>query len=201
MKKTLILTIALFFSVLASADELYDRNLVLDEALQEQNYDKIFPILYPQMIKKDSKLSEAEISSDLRWLSSKSELGHVPLYYFLSWKLIKTDIMQSRKYNAMGRIGLMLDAKECIIPPKIPTIYVMLEGRLFENNMPLREDNAAWAVAVNDALIWYKNHSDTPPASWYCGDGNTLEQEEAKTAKAAYWQKIKINNDVDLPHH
>lgn len=197
----IIYLIPLLFSSLACSEKLLDRSKFLDVALEKQDYQNILTTLYPYLINKNAQLSEQEATQDLTWLKSKSELGHVPLYYFLSWKLIKTDILQSRKFNAMGRIGVMLYANECIRSPQYSPLYIALEGRVIENNTPLRDDNAAWAVAVNEALSWYKLHPDTPSAIWHCGNNNMLEHDVADAKRASYWQKIKVSNDADLPHN
>lgn len=201
LKKFCFFIFVLILSVPALADELGDRTQLLDEALQKQEYSKILTILYPQLIQKGAQLSEAENNHDLYWLSSKTELGHVPLYYFLSWKLMKSNLSESRKLNAKGRIGVMLDANECIRAPQYSPFYIALEGRLIQNNMLLREDEAAWTVAVNDALVWYQNHPNTPSASWRCGNNNLLTPEGAKAARVAYWQKIKVSNDAKSHHN
>ena len=110
---------------------------------------------------------------------------------------MSTDVEESRKWNARARVGIMLDQKDCAKEPRTPW-YMVFEGRLIANNMPLREDEVAWARSVDEALSWHASRSDHQPMVWYCGPNNLLPKEAATVGREGYWKKIKEHNDKKL---
>lgn len=182
----------------ASDSQRSERSSRLDSLIAQQNFDQLLYVLFPQTTQgKLPPLSAEEEAQDIAWLSAQAVNGHVPLMYFLSWKLMSNDINESRKWNARARIGVMLVQKECVSDPRSPW-YLILEGRGIANNMTVRDSDLLWYRAVDEALSWHANGREHLSTSWYCGSTNVLPLPAATDARAAYWQKIKTHNDAQL---
>ena len=194
---TLIFFAALCVSAAIAAPSS-DRIAQLDSLIEQQNFDQLLYRIFPQVSQgRVPALSADDAKQDIPWLRVKSEEGHVPLMYFLSWKLLEVDVEESRKWNARARVGIMLDHKDCAKDPRSPW-YTIFEGRLVANNMTLRENDALWYRSVDEALSWYTQRSSRPSTVWYCGPNNILPQDAADAGRAAYWKKIKENNDKKI---
>jgi hypothetical protein len=196
MRKTLAI-VSLLAAVVASA-EPSDRNALLDSLITQQNYDQLLYRLFPQASQgRVPPLTKNESEGDVSWLRVKAEEGHVPLMYFLSWKLMGSDLEESRKWNARARIGIMLDQKDCARDPRSPW-YMIFEGRLIANNMTVRDSDPLWYRAVDEALSWHAAKSGHPSMAWYCGSANLLPADAASEGRLSYWKTIKEHNDKKL---
>jgi hypothetical protein len=187
---------------------LEERLITLDRALSVEDYPSILRLLHP-LAPGGGRLAQVgpqEAAFDLRWLQARAPRGDVPLRYMLSWRLAAYDVDAARNSNALGRIGAMLDSKNCIKPVQA-LMYDLLESNKLGDNQAMRLNEAAWARAIDAALRWYGPSTrgllsapgaKLPSAKWLCGDENVLPDVQAQQARAAYWALIKKNNDAVL---
>jgi hypothetical protein len=79
-------------------------------------------------------------------------------------------------------------------PPQPAPLLFMLEGEAVVDVMPLRKENPAWAVAIEQALAWDRSLDAPAEAGWYCGAGNVKAAADALAARQAGWQRLFDGN-------
>lgn len=183
----------------AFSGETTPRVARLDSLLAAHDYEKIMYELFPEYKGAPATLTSASYKEEnLSWLKANAPKAEFPLRYFLSWILKDTDLAEARKWNASGRIALMLDIEACKNRRDRGIVwYMIVEGR---DSTLMRADDKKWAMAVDEALQW--NSEDLLSVGfskgWFCGNGNLNSAEDAKNGRIDLRQQIKKRNDLTL---
>lgn len=179
----------------------------LDAFVASQRYDQVLMTLFPN--RTAPQLSPEELRNDIEWLRTRAETGEFPLMYFLSWRLMDSDQSEARKWNARGRIGVMLDAQQCS-NSRDPRIiwFQIVEGRILgeiSNNMRLRDTASGgpqkeWLLAVDEATHWHENSRPVPSErkGWFCGPANLVSNDQGAIKRHDYLIRLRQSNAEDL---
>lgn len=111
----------------------------------------------------------AEASEKLEWLRRHAEEGHVPIVYELSVRLFSTDVSESLKWYARGRLARTLDASECAQPTASFGWRVILDRQakvVVDAGVANARD---FSKAIDEALEWDSRRTERPSAAWICG--------------------------------
>ena len=135
----------------------------------------------------------------LQWLRVQAERGHVPMIYELSARLFPTDVSQSLKWYARGRLARTLDAAECAQGSASWGWRVNLDRQV----ETVRDAGVArpreFSAAIDEALAWDAKRRDRPSAAWICGpvddekDHNLLPQPKRDAERADTRETMVIN--------
>lgn len=114
-----------------------------------------------------SGLSEPE---RLDWLRAKAEEGHVPLQYELSRLLFPTDLAESLKWYARGRLARTLDVAECGDATVSLPLRVGLDQISEEIVKAGQANPKVFNAAILDAVQWDERRTKVPSSKWICGE-------------------------------
>jgi hypothetical protein len=169
------------------------RSARLDGLLQRGDDVDLLQTLFPQM-RHQAALPREVQAADLAWLERHAGEGRASVLYALSWRLVPVDRERARSVNARARVEWMLASAQCAHAPQPTPLMFMLEGEMVVDMMPLRKENPAWAIAIEQALDWDRSLAAPVEAGWYCGTGNVKPVPDAAAARQAYWQRIRDSN-------
>ena len=131
---------------------------------------------------------------DRAWLETHAPEGRATVLYALSWTLLPVDRDGARTMNARARVELMLAGRQCTRPVAGDPLMFMLEGEAIADVMPLRNEDPAWALAIESALAWDRGLATPVAPDWYCGADNVKPAADAAAARRDYWQRIWNTN-------
>ena len=169
------------------------RRARLDELLQRGDDGALLMLLFPQFQHQPAVPREEQLA-DIAWLEAHADEGRASVLYALSWRLLADDRERARSTNARARVEWMLASAQCARPPQPTPLMFMLEGEAVVDVMPLRKENPAWAIAIEQALDWDRSLIAPVDASWYCGDRNVKPMPDVAVARQAYRQRIRDTN-------
>jgi hypothetical protein len=175
------------------------RRARLDELLAQRDDAGLLRLLFPQLDRRPPLAPDIQ-AADLAWLESRAGAGRASTLYALSWKLLPTDRERARATNARARVEWTMASAQCARPPQPGPLMFMLEGEAVVDVMPLRNQNPAWAIAIEQALAWDRTLPAPVEPDWYCGAGNVKPAAEAAAARQAAWQRTwDTNHPKTLP--
>jgi hypothetical protein len=135
----------------------------LNAMVKEQRYPEALAAL------RASSLTDVQ---RLTWLRERADEGHVPLQYELSRRLLPTDLSQSLKWYAKGRLARTLDVAEC----RDSAVSLPVQMALDEVSEPTVKAGQAnpklFNAAIWEAVLWDEQRSTIPPSKWICGDSS-----------------------------
>jgi hypothetical protein len=132
----------------------------LDALVEQQRYGEALRSLEP---------TAWPASDKLKWLRKHAEAGHVPPMYSLSATLFASDLSESLKWYARGRLARTLDAAECADATASWGARVALDKQTREVADAGVADPRAFSEAISDALAWDAKRDARPSAAWICG--------------------------------